>query len=341
MSADRLSDPAALFAPLAGLRRVGLAVSGGPDSLALMLLYDGWRKGESEAPEAIVYSVDHGLRPEAAAEVGYVIAQAEALGLRARALRWAGDKPRTGIQAGAREARYALIAGAMAADGTEALLTAHHLEDQAETILMRLGHGSGLEGLTGMRPTVEIAGLTIIRPLLGVSRAALGDIVAGAGLHPVADPSNADAAYERVRWRRILPELAGLGLTPERLALFARRAAEADEALAGTAAQAFARLVDVLPGGGLSIERADLVRQYRGIGVRLVGMMLDRTGGAGKPHDLAPVEALHRRLVTEKPLRPVTLHGCIVTCDGERISVRREMDRRPARRHARREPMTA
>jgi tRNA(Ile)-lysidine synthase len=341
MSADRLIDLTVLFAQLAGFRRVGLAVSGGSDSLALMLLYHRWQQHDAEAPEAIVYSVDHGLRPEAAAEAAFVAGEAEALGLRARVLRWEGDKPATGVQAAARAARYALIAGAMSEDGAEALCTAHHLEDQAETILMRLAHGSGIEGLRGMRPFAEIAGLTLIRPLLGVSRTALADIVAEAGLQPVTDPGNADDVYERVRWRRMLPGLAALGLTPERLALFAGRAAEADEALAGTATQAFARLVGVLPGGGASITRADLVRQYRGIGVRLLGMMLERTGGRSKPHDLAPVEALHRRLVTETSLRPVTLHGCIVTSVDGRISVRREAGRGSLRRPAKREPMSA
>lgn len=341
MPADQLSDLAALFAPLAGFRRVGLAVSGGPDSLALMLLYDRWRREDASAPAAIVYSVDHGLRFEASTEAAYVVAEAGRLGLAARALRWEGDKPAAGIQAAARAARYSLIADAMAADGAEALVTGHHLDDQAETVLMRLAHGSGLEGLKGMRPVAEIAGLTVVRPLLGIRRAELAEIAAAAGLVPVADPSNADPQYERVRWRRALPEFAALGLTPERVALFARRMADADEALALAAITVAAGAVAPREGGGLTLSRAELLRQPRAIGVRILTHMLDEVGGGTKPHDLGAVEALHRRLTAIKSLRPVTLHNCLVSSDGAAVSVVPETGRRPRRRQHVAEPMGA
>ena len=148
----RLIDPAILFAPLGGAKSLGLAVSGGADSLALMLLAARWRDADPDAPTLYVYSVDHGLRPEAAAEVAFVLAEAARLGLPARALRWDGPKPATGLSEAARSARYRLIGEAMQRDGASILVTAHHLDDQAETVLMRLAHGSGLAGLRGMAP---------------------------------------------------------------------------------------------------------------------------------------------------------------------------------------------
>lgn len=339
MSAGELNDLPGLFAALAGFRRVGLAVSGGPDSLALMLLYDRWRTADPTAPDAIVYSVDHGLRPEAAAEVAQVLGQARRLGLRARGLSWEGPRPATGVQAAARVARYGLIADAMAADGAEALATAHNLEDQAETVLMRLAHGSGIEGLKGMRPVTEVAGLLIVRPLLGTSRADLAAVVADAGLAPVIDPSNADRHYERVRWRQALPQLAELGLTPARLALFAARMADADAALAGMAAVLRATIVDPSPDGGVRLDRDALLRQDRAIGVRLLAALLDEIGGGAKPHDLGAVEVLHQRLITIKPVKPTTLHGCIVSCDGETVAIGREPGRKTMRTRRRTEPM--
>ncbi len=106
-----------------------------------MLLAVAWAKAPGR-PELVVYSVDHGLRPEAADEVAMVLREAGARGLSARALRWEGEKPVTGVQAAARAARYRLMAEAMRQDGAEILLTAHHLEDQAETVLMRLAHAA-------------------------------------------------------------------------------------------------------------------------------------------------------------------------------------------------------
>ena len=219
-----LGDPAglaALFAPVAGEKVVGLAVSGGADSLGLMLLARAWAGSLTPAPQLVVYSVDHGLRPEAQGEVAMVMAAAASLGLRARPLSWSGPKPQSGLQEAARRARYRLIAEAMRLDGASVLLTAHHLEDQAETVLMRLAHGSGVEGLQGMRPMSTVEGVRVFRPLLAVWPEVLRPIVTSSGLVPAEDPSNGDTHYERVRWRQAMPMLAELGLDAEALSLFA------------------------------------------------------------------------------------------------------------------------
>jgi tRNA(Ile)-lysidine synthase len=323
----RLIDPATLFAPLRGAKAIGIAVSGGADSLALMLLMARWRKADKAVPPLFVYSVDHALRAEAAGEVAFVLAEAAKLGLPARGLRWEGEKPATGVSEAARTARYRLIGEAMRRDGANILVTAHHQDDQAETVLMRLAHGSGLAGLRGMAPLAEVEGVAVARSLLALSRADLADVVAEAGLTPVADPSNDDPHYERVRWRQALPELAALGLDAGRLALFAARAGEAHDAIAHAAAAAIAR--DAVPvADGLEFPAQKLVELPRAVLVEVLARLLEQVGGANKRRQLAQIELLALKLQDGAALKRTTLHGSVVSSDGETVGIRKE----PARR---------
>lgn len=331
-------DPAALFAPLCDFRRVALAVSGGPDSLALMLLAHEHALATTGHARFVVYSVDHGLRPEAADEAAFVVREAERLGFFARALRWQGEKPQAGIQEAARHARYRLFADAMRRDGAEALVTAHHLGDQAETVLMRLAHGSGIEGLRGMDTFAEVGDLKIVRPLLGVDPADLRALVDAAGLVPVSDPSNSDLDYERVRWRQMLPQLAALGLDARRLGKFAERMRDAETALVNMTAQAMSFVEFAPDNSEAALDRKLLMTIPRAIAVRVVGQVLDRVGGGKKPHALAAVELLTDRLIRE-PVR-ATLHGCLIRSGGKIVRVLREPGRAAARA-ARVEPTQA
>lgn len=331
-------DAAALLAPLLDFRRVALAVSGGADSLALMLLAHDVADATDSRDRFVVYSVDHGLRPEAAEEVAFVLREAARLGLRARGLKWDGEKPQTGVQQAARHARYRLFAEAMRIDEAEAVATAHHLEDQAETVLMRLAHGSGVEGLGGMDTFSEVDGVTIVRPLLRVDPADLRAVVAAAGLVPVVDPSNADIEYERVRWRQMLPPLAALGLDAPRLAKFADRMRDADGALAAMTAEAMALVAFSADGREAVIGRDLMMSLPRAIAARLLGQVLDRVGGGRKPHALAAVEALAARVMREHFAQ--TLHGCVIRGGSRRIRIIREGQRRAAGA-GRREPTEA
>ena len=317
-------DPDALFAPLREFTRVALAVSGGPDSLALMLLAAEYAVATQTYQRFVVYSVDHGLRAEAPSEVAFVVAEAKRLGFEARGLRWDGEKPPTAIQEAARLARYRLFEEAMRRDGAEALVTAHHMGDQAETVLMRLAHGSGIEGLRGMDYFSEIGELKVVRPLLGVDPADLREVVRRAGITPVADPSNSDLEYERVRWRRLMPELEAMGLDARRLSKFAERMRDADRALSAAAGQVSATID--LDTGERAIPREVLRRLPRAVAVKVVGRLLAEVGGWRKPHDLAAIEALTDRLIRE-PVR-TTLHGCIVRSGGKTVRITRETGRR-------------
>lgn len=220
--AERLD---ALLAPDA---RIGVAVSGGPDSLALLLLAAAARPGRIEAA-----TVDHRLRPEAAAEAAMVAATATALGVRhaTLTLEWA-EAPASALQERARTGRYAALAGWAGDRRLVAILTAHHGDDQAETLLMRLARGAGVRGLAAIRadsPLPGSAGVRLVRPLLDWRRDQLAAVCAAAGLRPVADPGNADERFERVRLRQAIAEADWLD--PPAIARSAAHLADADEAL--------------------------------------------------------------------------------------------------------------
>lgn len=205
---------------------VGLAVSGGPDSLALLLL------AKAALPSTfIVATVDHGLRAESADEGRFVASQCNLLGIPHEIVTLALPSG-PALQERAREARYAALGAWAMCNGLAAIATAHHADDQAETLLMRLARGAGVRGLAAMRARSRLPGvpeIQLLRPLLGWRRSELAEIVSEAGLVPAIDPSNADLRFERVRMRA---QLAGMGeLDPLALAASAHHLAEADAAI--------------------------------------------------------------------------------------------------------------
>ena len=319
-------DGAALFAPLSSFARIGLAVSGGPDSLALMLLMADWAEGTDKT--LVVYTVDHGLRPEAAAECALVADDAARLGLACRTLHWTGPKPDTGIQAAARTARYRLIGEAMRADGTEVLVTAHHVNDQAETLLMRMAHGSGLSGLAGMALFGEVEGVRICRPLLSVEPTQLRSLVREAGLTAVADPSNTDEHYERVRWRHTLPVLAREGLDADRFAAMARRLARADAALTAVAEEARACLASVDRFGVVSLPHDELFDLPEEVGLRVLDHVVGWAGGSERVR-LGALETACDALRAGDPGFATTLGGAAIMMNGAAVLIFREIGRMP------------
>ncbi|HEX9965823.1 MAG TPA: tRNA lysidine(34) synthetase TilS [Allosphingosinicella sp.] len=214
-----------------------LAVSGGPDSLALLLLADAAFPGRAAAA-----TVDHGLRAESAAEAEAVARLCVELGVPHRILAVRVEREGGGLQSAARAARYSALARWMDGQGLGLLLTGHHCDDQAETLLMRLNRGSGVAGLAGVRAAGPVPGgdgrLRLWRPLLGWRRSELQSVVEAAGVAAAQDPSNADDAFDRVRLRRRLAEAPWLD--PPALARSAALLAEAEAALEWTAGPLFA-----------------------------------------------------------------------------------------------------
>ncbi len=228
----RVSEPPAALAALDQLSRydtILLAVSGGPDSVALMLLAAQW-PGRVER-RIDVATVDHGLRAGSGAEARVVGDWARALGFAHHHLIWAGDKPFSRVQERARAARYALLEECAVAIGAPAIVTAHHADDQAETVLFRLSRGSGVAGLSGMAEVALSGPVILARPLLEASKADLEQICRAAG-HPfLNDPSNVCEKFARGRLRRLAPLLAEQGLDRDALTRLSRRARRASMAL--------------------------------------------------------------------------------------------------------------
>src|SRR3954470_10797596 len=220
-----------LFAQWKAAPALVLAVSGGPDSLALMWLAARWRRALSRGPRLIAVTVDHGLRREAAREARDVKRLARTLDLPHRTLRWTGAKPKTGLPAAARAARYRLLAKAAQASGAMHVLTAHTRDDQAETLLMRLLRGSGIAGLAAMARETEREGVVLARPFLDVSKTQLIATLGRAKLGFADDPTNRDLTFTRPRLRTLMPALVAEGGDARNLARLASRFARANAAV--------------------------------------------------------------------------------------------------------------
>jgi tRNA(Ile)-lysidine synthase len=220
-----------LFADWKGAPAIVLAVSGGPDSIALMWLASRWRRALSRGPRLIAVTVDHGLRAEAAGEARDVKRLARALDLPHRTMRWSGAKPKSGLPAAAREARYRLLARAARKNGATHILTAHTRDDQAETLLMRLLRGSGIAGLAAMAPLTEREGVLLARPFLNVSKSQLIATLRKAKIAFADDPTNRDTSFTRPRIRAVMPVLAAEGGDARNLARLASRLARANAAI--------------------------------------------------------------------------------------------------------------
>jgi tRNA(Ile)-lysidine synthase len=285
--------------------RIGLAVSGGPDSLAMLLLAAAARTGTVEAA-----TVDHALREESRAEAEMVGALCERVGVPHAILtaEWP-EKPQSAIQQRARQARYRLLGGWAQEKGLGALLTAHHLDDQAETLLMRLARGSGVKGLAGMRRVTRTPGgpVALVRPLLGWRHTELEQVCDDAGVVPASDPSNADEQFERVRVRRAL---AGADwLDPQALALSAANLAEADAALHWATTQVWNRAVTE-QGAAISFRPEGIPREIRR---RIVRRAVLKQAREGRGSDLRGRE-VDRLLAVLASGRKATLRG--VLCSG-------------------------
>jgi tRNA(Ile)-lysidine synthase len=277
---------------LTGYTALVLAVSGGSDSMALMRLVARWNAGlEPQARSDVhVVTVDHALRPEAAAEADFVVREAASLGLPAQKLRWDGPHPKTGVPAACREARYRLMAD-VCRQRQAVLVTAHTLDDQAETLVMALARGAGVDGLSAMQPKTRLNGLTVIRPFLEITRAQLRATLSRAGAKWIEDPTNRDTAYERVRVREALKLLEQEGVGHAGLARSSRRLSRARTALAHAANTLEREAVVHEVSGFCRIMREPFFQAPDEIQLRCL-LAATRTYGGGMMQSLAGAEGL-------------------------------------------------
>lgn len=307
-----------------------IAVSGGPDSMTLMrLAARHCKKARLAAP--LVLTVDHRLRAESAAEAQMVAAAAEALGLVHETLVWHGPHPRQNIQHMARMARYALIGAAMRKHNLWALMTGHTLDDQAETFLLRLARGSGLDGLSGMAefsgfPLPTYPDLCVLRPLLGFTKSQVLATARALRISFVDDPSNRNAAFARTRAREALSALKSTGVTPHRIAEASRHLRRARLAIEQIERAVFAQAVTLSPWGCAVIDREPLRDAPHEVGLRVTASLLRLAGGALYPPELETIEGVYAWLLDADPkVRGRTAGGCrLAILDNGQVLAARE-----------------
>lgn len=287
---------------------LGLAVSGGGDSIALLLLAVDWARDQGR--ELRVVTVDHGLRDGSAAEAAGVAALCTDLGVPHKTLCWL-DRPETGnLQDNARQARQRLISEWAAGHGIAAVATGHTRDDQAETFLLRLKRGSGVDGLSGMAAQVEKAGVIWLRPLLDIRRAALREFLKCRQVNWVDDPSNDDLRFDRVKMRKALKMLGEIGFDADLLADTAGRMQTARAALEHTSQKALRRVAQAREIGSVRVDVAALAQQPLDIQLRVLAHCLRWVSNAPyRPRLTALKQALAQVLNGTGH----SLSGCLLT----------------------------
>jgi len=313
---------AARIAPLHRAGPLALAVSGGSDSMALMTLTADWAAARDVA--LLILTVDHGLREGAAEDAAFVEAKARGLGLPVQRLEWLGEKPATGVQAAAREARYRLMSEACREAGIGTLALAHTMDDQAETVLMRLARGAGVDGLSAMAAETDLHGLRLIRPLLDVSRAGLRATLSARGHDWRDDPTNEDASYERVRARSALKALSPLGVSVDALARTAARMGEAREALDAAAADLAHAAAVFDPMGYVRLAPDAIAAAPRETALRLVSAAIRWVSGAAYAPGREELARVCDWIAAAPKEGGRTLHGCQFDARAEGVTISRE-----------------
>jgi len=292
-----------------------VAVSGGADSTALMLLLADWARAD-ERPPPIVLTVDHGLRPESRKDAEGAKKLAASLKLDAHVLSWKGAKPAADVEAEARSARYTLMGRWCAEHGIPALYVAHTLEDQAETFLLRLARGSGLDGLSGMLPLAplpvpEFTQVRLARPLLPFPKEELRAFLRDRKVAWSEDPMNRDPRFSRSKLRAAWPQLMELGLTPVRVADAATHLARARAAIEDMTRGFLHRGVRFAEHAA-AIDPLRLKVLPREVGLRALASVLSHVADAEYGPRFDRLERLFDSILAGSLGGGATLHGCMV-----------------------------
>nr|WP_241188116.1 tRNA lysidine(34) synthetase TilS [Pseudohalocynthiibacter aestuariivivens] len=296
---------------------LGVAVSGGSDSLALLHLLASWRGASLR-----VVTVDHGLRPEAATEAQQVAEVCETLGVRHDTLHWDGWDGQGNLPDRARQARYCLMTEWARNNGIDDIALGHTADDQAETLLMRLARRAGIDGLAAMASRRVMDRVTFHRPMLRMTRAALRADLTQRGVSWIDDPSNADGAYRRVRARRALEVLVPLGLTAEGLTQSAHHLAEARATLAYYAAIEARNAVD-FHSGDVLLDRARMAALRPDIARRILSAALGWVAGPGYG---ARGREIDTALQAISAGQQTTLYGCVIMAGSNQVRIIRELE---------------
>lgn len=312
--------------PFEARPHIAVAVSGGRDSLCLALLLQRWARRRRGKITAL--TVDHGLRPDSAAEARTVGRWLPAHKFGHTILTWNRRNqppPGSGLQAAAREARYRLLCGHCRNLGILHLALGHQRDDQVETVLLRLGRGSGLDGLAGMAPVTERDGVRLLRPLLPVPRDRLVATLRAWGQDWIDDPTNENTAHTRIRLRRLLPSLAEAGVSgaflAETTAALGTLRASMDEAVAGILAAG----VEIDPAGYLWLEPSALAGAPAEVGRRVLARCLMAIGGGGYTPRSERLNRLYGQIAGGRLASGATLAGCQIRGKSGRLLICREL----------------
>jgi tRNA(Ile)-lysidine synthase len=301
---------------------LAVAVSGGADSMALTLLTAQWARRRQVPFFAL--TVDHGLRRGSGAEAKRVSAALKEQGINHKILKWRGDKPDANIQAAARQARYDLMRTWCLKNKVPDLLLAHHQDDQAETVLMRLIRGSGVDGLAAMSGVRELDGVRLLRPLLTVPSTRLRATCRKFGQTWIDDPSNQNIAFDRIKVRKLLAEMKPLGLDAARLAQTARHMGRARETLEQQTRQLASSIVELNSSGVACIDMPAFNEMPEEAALRLLTMCLKTVGGGTYVPRFERLLRLHENLSSGAGEVRQTLAGCQIVCTGKRLNIFRE-----------------
>lgn len=301
--------------------RIAIAVSGGPDSMALLALMRRWA---ADKAQLVVLTVDHALRDASRTEAEMVAQWCATQKIEHHILTWQGNKPSSHLQEEARHARYALLTQACHNHGIDMLALAHQAEDQMETFWMRLAHGSGLDGLAGMAQKREQGGINVIRPLLGFMRSELRDLCHALDMPFVDDPSNRDDKFLRVRLRAVEKVLADEGLTAQRLAQVIQKLEDARESLRFFEEAAAASCMDVYRDGGFAkMDLAAYLRYPRDMRRRLLSRVISFAAPQDYPLPQTQLDDLDARL-NAAGFKGMTLGGAEIFMVGNHVTFCRE-----------------
>jgi tRNA(Ile)-lysidine synthase len=298
--------------------RIALALSGGGDSISLMRLLGNWSRTQRPSVKNLplhALIVDHGLRAGSARESGKVAAWARAAGWHAHVLKWYGPKPKANIEDQARKARYGLLANWCRDHKARHLFVGHTRDDAAENFLLRLGRGSGVDGLSAMHPLAPFplggfGELQIVRPLLAFGREELRDYLKREKESWLDDPMNDDLRFSRMRARALMPALEAAGISQKRIVDASRHLARARNALEAQTRDLLRAHTKKQPSGSVLVERQALIEAPSEIGLRALSALIVEVSGAVYRPRFARLEALFEAIHAEERFGARTLHGC-------------------------------
>ena len=302
---------------------IALAVSGGPDSTAMMFLVSKSKKIKKKNVTVLI--VDHDLRKDSRKEANLVMRNAKKIGFKYKILKWRGLKPSSGIQEAARKARYDMMISWCEKNNVKKLFLAHHLDDQVETFLMRLSKGSGIDGLSSMSKTSLKVNVNIIRPFLEIPKTKLVEIANSSNMKWVSDPSNSNLSYQRSRIRKLIPALSREGIDSHHINLVIKRMDSAKDALNETVNSNIIKYVKSMEGIAFSLSYEALDKLSPEILLRILERIIMVASGSIYPARRLKLEAILSWLKSDNQISAKTLSGTVLRKRKDYIIFYREL----------------